>query len=592
MADKRSSRIHKFGFFQIDTAARSAADNVPVGQANLRSYFKQLERRFLFGMLLAFVLPLACLSAYFHFQFNVTLKETGKLNLSAIAESQRNTVDLFIQERLVNIFSLFHSSAFSLNPAQEKMEKLLQQLQASSNAFIDVGFLNDKGLQIGYAGPYPYLQNQDYSRQAWFVNLLSSAQNHAISDIYLGFRNKLHFTIAAKQVIDDRLYVLRATLDPEKFYLYLKTISHAKGVESVLINHEGQLQLYNPQLGAVPHLVTYVPPRSARSGANVIDANGDTVLVAHAWLSDVSWALLVNEPLSVAYAQFYRARRIMLISTTVLLLVVVTGIWSATRALIGRARENAEQKEELADQLLHAGKLAALGELATGVAHEINNPLAIVVATTGVIKDMLNPEFNIQWTVEDLRKELQVIDSAVFRARGITQQLLNFGHKNEPRIVATRIDTVLEEVLGGLKERALTLANIDVVRRFDADLPNIDVDPDQMRQVFLNLINNAGDAIDGRPGTITISIHRDGSTLRIGFADTGKGMAPEQIKKIFDPFFTTKEVGKGTGLGLSVSIGIVESMGGSIEVQSTPGAGSQFTVVLPIRQNKGAIHVQ
>jgi two-component system NtrC family sensor kinase len=117
------------------------------------------------------------------------------------------------------------------------------------------------------------------------------------------------------------------------------------------------------------------------------------------------------------------------------------------------------------------------------------------------------------------------------------------------------------------------------------------VDPDQIRQVFLNLINNAGDAIKG-PGRITIATRQDDRTVQVTVTDTGTGMDGEQLKKIFDPFYTTKEVGKGTGLGLSVSIGIVEAMGGTIEVQSMPGAGSAFTVVLPKKQIKGAANEQ
>ena len=108
------------------------------------------------------------------------------------------------------------------------------------------------------------------------------------------------------------------------------------------------------------------------------------------------------------------------------------------------------------------------------------------------------------------------------------------------------------------------------------------VDPDQIRQVFLNLINNAGDAISG-PGTITISTSRDQNYIRIAVTDSGKGMTYDQIQKIFDPFYTTKQAGKGTGLGLSVSLSIVRSMGGSIDVQSLPGAGSTFMVLLPIQ---------
>ncbi len=557
-----------------------------VASMDLKSYFRQLERRFLFGLLMAFLIPLISLSAYFHFQFQATLKETGKLNLTAVAESQRNTVDLFLQERLLNIFSLFRSSAFGLNPTPQQMQLLLQQLQRAGDAFVDVGFLTEDGYQVGYAGPYPYLQNLDYSVQDWFLKLMSPNENYYISDIYLGFRNKPHFTIAAKQLIDGCPYVLRATLDPDKFRLFLMTISHEKGVKSILINQEGRLQLSASRSDTPLSLEEYLPPLNVPSGAIITAGNGDATLVAHAWLSEVNWVLLVSEPLRVTYAQLYRARQIMLISSTMILAVVVAAIGFATHTLIGKACENAEKRDELYGQLLHASKLASLGELATGVAHEINNPLAIIVATTGAIRDTLNPEFKIEWTPETINEDLKTIDTAVFRARGITQQLLDYGRKNSPRLVRTDLNRVLEEVLAGFKEKSLALADVDVVRDLDAELPAVMADPDQIRQVFLNLINNAGDAIDG-PGKITISTRHNNHAVQVIFTDTGRGMEAEQIKKIFDPFFTTKDVGEGTGLGLSVSIGLVDSMGGTIEVQSMPGVGSAFTVILPIVQREG-----
>ena len=225
------------------------------------------------------------------------------------------------------------------------------------------------------------------------------------------------------------------------------------------------------------------------------------------------------------------------------------------------------------------------------MAHEINNPLAIIVATTGVIKDMLDPQFNLQWTPEQIVTELKTIDAAVFRARGITRQLLNYGRKSPPKLVLSDINAIVEDVLNGFKEHALALADVVVTRELDRDLPWILVDPDQIQQVFLNLINNAGDAIQG-PGRMTITTRQDESHVRITVTDSGIGMNEEQIQKIFDPFYTTKEIGKGTGLGLSVSISIVESMGGTITVQSMPGAGSAFTVVLPKKQTEGAADEQ
>jgi two-component system NtrC family sensor kinase len=560
-------------------------------ETDLKSYFRKLQRRIQLGLIVAFFVPLIALAAYFYFQFHITLKEAGKSNLAAIAESQRNTVDLFLQERLVNIFALFHSSNFSLSPTKRQMESMLNQLRQASDAFIDVGFLTKDGIQIGYVGPYPFLQNKDYSKQDWFVELMSPNHDHHISDIYLGFRNKLHFTIATKQLIDEKPFVLRATLDPDKFYLFLKTINHAKGVESVLINQKGNFQLVDPWSQTHLKKSEYIPSSSEHLGAYPVKRDGATFLIAHAWLTEVPWALLVSEPLATAYAEFYHARKIMLISSALFLIIILAALWGITKTLIDKARENAEKREELVNQLQHASKLASLGELATGVAHEINNPLAIVVATTDVIKDMLNPEFNISWTPEQIIEELAAIQSAVYRAKGITQQLLDYGRKNDPKMIPTDLNRILEKVLSGYKERSLALADIAVIRNFDRNLPKILVDPNQIQQVLFNLINNAGDSIS-RTGKITITTGQNNETVYITVTDTGCGMDMEQIKKIFDPFYTTKEVGKGTGLGLSVSIGIVESMGGRIDVQSMPKAGSTFTVILPKQTDRDIMEKQ
>ncbi len=549
--------------------------------ANIRSYFRQLKLRLIIGLLIAFVVPFGALSLYFHFQFSFTLKESAKLNLVAVSESQRNTVDLFLQERVVNIFSQFHSEKFSLKPSRQVMNDFLQNLRRVSDAFIDVGFLNASGIQIGYAGPFPYLQDKNYAAENWFTTLMAQERNHFISDIYLGFRNKPHFTIAVKQIIDGKPYVMRSTLDPDKFYMFLRTITHTQGVDSALINREGAYQIVDPDRGQLFGLSDFQPANPTGSGVEETRKNGDAILAAYSWLQETPWALIVREPLNIAHAAMYRARRIIITSMVLITALIAAAVWLVSNRLINRAQRNAENREELQIQLLHATKLASVGELATGVAHEINNPLAIIIATSGVIRDMLNPEFDLDASPANILKELDTIDAATLRARTITRQLLDYGRKNPPRPVACNLNQLLDDVMVGFKQREFDVANIEIVRHYDPDLPPVVVDPDQMRQIFLNLINNAGDAIDGS-GTISITTTGDESMVRVTVTDTGKGMTLQQMKKIFDPFYTTKQAGKGTGLGLSVSLSIVKSMGGTIDVQSMPGAGSSFTISLPI----------
>ena len=566
-----------------NTAAENRASTSPGVRTDATEYFKKLRLRLTLGLLAAFSLPVVALVVYFHFQFNPTLRETGKLHLASLAESQRNTVDLFLQERVTNIFSLFHGTEFTLDPSQQQMDRYLQGLRQTSDAFIDVGFCNSEGVQVGYAGPFPDLYGKDYGNEDWFVSVMERDTNYHVSDIYLGFRKKPHFTIAVKQLIDTKPYVMRATLDPDKFYIFLRNISRGKGVDSVLVNKGGYYQVVAPDRGALLEKSEYMPPGSEGSGVEEISANGNSILVAYVWLRETPWVLMVRQPLDIAYAQIYRSRKIMIASTAAIMAVMGFLVWMMTDRLLKGAQATAESHEKLQSELIHASKMASVGELAAGIAHEINNPLAVVVATTGVIRDLFDPEFDLPWTPETIREELANIDKAVFRARGVTQTLLKFSRRNPPRLVLGNLNNILDEVVGGLKEQEFHVSNIKLVRDYAPDLPEIPIDADQMGQVFLNLINNAGDAIDGA-GTITLTTRHDDSSARVTVTDTGVGMTSEVMQHVFLPFYTTKEVGKGTGLGLSVSSSIIESFGGRIEVQSMPGAGSSFTVVLPVNQ--------
>jgi two-component system NtrC family sensor kinase len=547
-----------------------------------KEYYRRLNRFLKIGLLSAFLIPLGILSLYFHVQFNYTIKESSKLHLSTLAESQRNTIDLFLQERVVNIFNLFHSKDFVCPPSEDEMQLFLQHLIEMSDAFVDVGFLDGSGIQVAYAGPFTYLKGKDYSSETWYLALMEGKVNYHISDMYLGFRKKPHFTIAVRQIIDGTPYVMRTTLDPDKFYLFLRSIGRGKSADTFLINRKGIYQVVDPEHGSVLDSSNYKPGTASGSGVEEVKAAHDTDLVAYAWLEEVPWTLVAKQPLSIAYAQMYRFRTIIILVTVVLIVMIVTVIWIVTGRLLRRAQATEESRKELQSQLFHAAKLVSVGELAGGVAHEINNPLAIISAETGVIKDMLDPQFEIEWTPDSIRAELDQIDKAVFRARDITQKLLTIVRKTEPRLAARNVNRLVEDVVSGLMEKELEVSGINLVRSYEPDLPDVLVDPDQIRQVFLNIINNATDAIKEK-GTITISTstsHENGK-VRVAIQDTGEGMTVEQMKKVFRPFYTTKEVGKGTGLGLSISLSIVETLGGSIEVQSMPGAGSSFTVVLP-----------
>jgi signal transduction histidine kinase len=239
-----------------------------------------------------------------------------------------------------------------------------------------------------------------------------------------------------------------------------------------------------------------------------------------------------------------------------------------------------KEKWLLDERLLHAHRLAAIGELAAGIAHEVNNPLAIVRQEAELLlrllsrKDSLDPE-DIGQVKDSLRQVVQQVD----RMSEIIRNLLDFARKREPVLQLVDVHQVLETMIM-LVEKEAKNNDIQIIRRYDAELPPLFSDAPQLRQVILNLLNNALQAI-GRGGAITVETGHDAESLHIVVRDTGRGIPPEDQEKIFTPFFTTKPPGQGTGLGLSICHGIIRRLGGKIAVASTVGQGSAFTITLP-----------
>lgn len=245
-----------------------------------------------------------------------------------------------------------------------------------------------------------------------------------------------------------------------------------------------------------------------------------------------------------------------------------------------KLKKEAEFRKNIEQQMVVTERLAALGTLATGVAHEINNPLAIIRESAGWMTLILNKEEMAQVPrKDDLFKALDRIEKGVDRTRRITHQLLSFNQKNDSAVSEIDLADLLEESLVLLKREAKN-KNVDIEENINDDAKVIFSDPYQLRQVMINLITNAIHATE-KGGRITLGLKAiDGSVL-LTIADSGCGIPPENLDKIFEPFFTTKSPGKGTGLGLFVTRSIVERLGGEISVDSQLGQGTSFSITLP-----------
>jgi len=235
-----------------------------------------------------------------------------------------------------------------------------------------------------------------------------------------------------------------------------------------------------------------------------------------------------------------------------------------------------EQRRMHEEQIAQADKLASIGQLSAGIAHEINNPLGIILGYTQLLIRNQNPS-------SEKFQDLKTIEKHARNCKSIVEDLLNFSRTSKPRQDRIRVDQVLDEVLHFISQHG-DLENIEIRRDYDPQLPEMRLDEKKIKQVFINLIMNARHAIGDHRGQLSLSTVYDPDRKKvvIRIADSGHGIEPKNLARIFDPFFTTKPTGEGTGLGLSVSYGIIKNHQGDITVNSTVGKGSLFTITLPV----------
>ncbi len=237
------------------------------------------------------------------------------------------------------------------------------------------------------------------------------------------------------------------------------------------------------------------------------------------------------------------------------------------------------RRKDMERKLIQADKLASLGQLAAGVAHEINNPLGIILGYTQLLLRQI-PE------ISEAHEDLKVIEKHARNCKVIVEDLLKFARSAPTRKGRADIHSAIEEVTSVLRHQ-FALDNVVIEEEFDRTIPKMDWDMNKMKQVFMNLLINAKQSIQGNSGIIRVETKRHSNHIVIKVSDNGCGIPSEFLPKIFDPFFTTKPTGQGTGLGLSVSYGIVAEHGGTISVESEEGRGSVFIMTFPIKDGSG-----
>ena len=564
-------------------------------EAQRKLYYSRLYRKFILITLVCSLAPLLLVGWAISIHYTRFAKDRMINRIETQVDYHRKIIELFLKERSSNLHMMSHTHSKASLREYSNLAHVFEIMNQESGSITDLGVIDQDGRHLAYVGPYD-LMDKNYSQTKWFKEVMD--KGIYISDMFTGFRKVPHFIIAVMRNENGDKWILRATIDTETFRSLVENVRIGTTGEVYLLNEDGIYQT-TPRFGgkimekgSLP-IETFHPGTRIRAqtlpGAGKKQKDSKQIL-ATAWLSEPRWMLVVKQDYDEAFgAVNYANYASLLFLHLCALTILIVSILSARHVVRIVQRRDAEA-DQFNRQIMETGKMASIGELSAGVAHEINNPLAIILTEKQILQDMAvyNPRLDEEFK-SSLQESLTQIDTQVNRCKRITHNLLRFSRRTRSIIEEVDLNAFLKEVVE-LMEREAKSGGIRFILELDPDLKPVLSDPSQLQQVFLNLITNAIDAHDGKPyGTIRVATRADqkGKKGLLTFADTGSGIPKENLNKVFDPFFTTKPVGRGTGLGLSICYGIMQRLGGEIRVQSEVGSGTEFTLEIPFRPPHG-----
>jgi two-component system NtrC family sensor kinase len=556
-------------------------------------YYTTLRKQILTGMILVPVIPFLLIIGVGYYYFSTSIKENTIASMEQIVRDHRDMVTSFLRERRADLAFVLAEHGFRELQDPEILSTVFSNLQKESPTFVDLGIFTPQGVLVAYEGPYK-LSGKVYKETTWFQEVMS--KGFFQSDVFLGYRNIPHFVIALSGMHEKERWVIRATIDTYRFSEIVENIRIGRTGEAYIVNASGVFQTQRRSGGRFleqdGEQLQY-PDKYGEIRTFVQKDNRNmTFLYATTWIIPHKWLLVVRQDKNDAFAAFNRAAWLTLIITVVSGMVMLFLAMVLSKRMEKQLRIKDREKESLQGQLIRATRLAELGEMAAGFAHEINNPLQVMASDHSymeLILDDMKKKGALQEGEDsrELEQALTQIKKQIRRCAQITQSILRFGRQGKPEYKEIDLTTFIPEVVSMIAKKA-SVNGIELTSTLPEQPLKIYADPGHMQQVLLNLFNNAIYAIVERHGSeggrlgISGSLNTQG-LVEIRVQDNGGGISPENQKKIFSPFFTTKPVGKGTGLGLSVCFGLVENMGGTMEVSSQQGTGTTFTLRFPSR---------
>ncbi len=554
-----------------------------------------IRRNVLLWSVIVAITPMILVSCIILYQFKISYHEKINAHLEELVNKHKQNIDTFLMERLSDVQALAKNSSLKEMRDESFLNNQLKNIQQSHGpVYVDLGVINAKGVQIAYAGPFK-LGEAHYEKADWFQKALVS--EYYKSDVFLGLRGLPHFIVAVTGVCEtedlkgirkEEKWILRATIDFVAFNNLVEEISVGETGFAFILNKDGKFQTKTLQ-EVVPSRKPYTDflnyKDTDKEMIHIVertDESGNDNIYVSAFPKHGEWLLVYQQRASDAFSDFRRTVNVAIVIIVLGGLFIVSTAYLMSNKLERLISKIDREKQMMNEQIVETGKLASVGELAAGIAHEINNPVAIMVEEAGWIEDLLEEEeFQEGENLEEFTRALKQINTQGKRCKEITHKLLSFARKTDSRIQNVDLNTMLEELVALSAQRA-KYANVTLSTLFMKHLPSTRVSQSELQQVFLNLINNALDAMEKQGGEIKITSMIDENDIVISVEDNGPGIPISNLNRIFDPFFTTKPVGKGTGLGLSICYGIIKKLGGEIEVRSTMGVGTKFRVRIPI----------
>ncbi len=542
--------------------------------------FRQLWRSRIIILLCVALTPLICLAI---FTFLVTKHDAEReihLRTIRLASNAKRTISFFFEERKAVLDFIVRSNSFEQINDYSQLSNILQSLKDSIGGFTDLGIIDATGRQLQYVGPYN-LQDVNYASEEWFKEV--SVRNYYISDIYLGFREVSHVIIAVKHSSPNGLtYVLRATLETKRFNEIISNLNLSGTEDAFLINKQGIIQTPSRSHGKITEKLTLpVPAYSERTEVLEMPENQDRKIIGYAYIPETSFIFMLIEKKSELMRPWRSSQEVIIFFIALAILVILAVIYRVATHLVNQVFLADLKRVQTLHEVEQSSKLASIGRLAAGVAHEINNPLAIINEKAGLIKDI----FSYKEEYKNDLKIIGLIDSvlaSVERCAIITKRLLSFARHLDVSIQMVDIKSVIEDVLGFLIKEAeyrSIMVNLDI----EDNIPQFETDRGKLQQILLNLVNNAFAAMqDNGHLDIKIRLLEEGF-VAVSVKDDGSGIPEADLKRIFEPFFSTKTKTGGTGLGLSITYGLIQELNGKLNVVSKFGVGSEFTIILPLK---------